>query len=409
MNRIRPVRIVAALTAGMFPVVTLAEVPTTSRPLRFERVQLIDNLNESCAVADVNNNGRLDLIAGPWWFENPTWKKHPIRDMEPTGPKNEYMDTNGYHAIDLNGDGWVDIISASWFSGDIHWYENPGREGLGEGRKWPRHLLASSYPTCEGTLFEDLDGNGVPELIINHWERQRPVTVIRIQPGRDGRPPEFTPVVVGDANGHGMAVGDVNGNGRLDLLFQHGWYEAPEGDRFAARWKYHEAFGIDKSASLPFLVADVNRNGRSDVIVGYAHDYGLFWLEQGPARDGPTQWTRHEIDKTFSQAHCLAWADLDGDGREELITGKRWRGHAGSDPGHDDPICLFRYVWNPERRRFERDIISYDQGVGTGMQIRTADIDGDGRLDVIVAGKTGTYILFNRGPAEPEPAGAAGN
>jgi hypothetical protein len=143
----------------------------------------------------------------------------------------------------------------------------------------------------------------------------------------------------------------------------------------------------------------VNGDGKNDCIIGQAHEYGLRWLEQGPTRAGEITWTRHPIDKSFSQMHCLVWNDLDGDGRMELITGKRWRGHKGEDPGGSEPVRLYRYEWDPAKKGFTRDVISYDEGVGTGMQIRIADLDNDGRPDIAVAGKTGTYILFNRGPS----------
>jgi hypothetical protein len=151
--------------------------------------------------------------------------------------------------------------------------------------------------------------------------------------------------------------------------------------------------------SLPFLVVDVSGDGKNDVIIGKGHDYGLYWFEQGPEQNGEITWTRHEIDKSFSQLHCLVWADLDGDGRSEIITGKRWRAHTDGDPGLDEPVCLFRFeLVKNKGKTFARDTITYNAGIGSGMQIRTFDLDADKRLDIAVAGKTGTYILFNRGP-----------
>ncbi len=101
------------------------------------------------------------------------------------------------------------------------------------------------------------------------------------------------------------------------------------------------------------------------------------------------------IDESFSQPHCLHLADLDGDGRPELITGKRVRAHNGKDPGGTEPPLLCYYTWQPGSLAFEKHIIN-DGSVGIGLQIRTADLDGDGDVEIIVAGKEGTQIVWNR-------------
>ena len=132
---------------------------------------------------------------------------------------------------------------------------------------------------------------------------------------------------------------------------------------------------------------------------GCPHDYGLYWWEQGePKPDGTTTWTEHLIDDSWSQAHSLVWADLDGDRQGELITGKRVRGHAGRDPGGKDPECLFYYTWDASAREFTRhDISPFGGGVGAGMQICVADLNEDSRPDIAVSGKTGTWVLLSQG------------
>jgi hypothetical protein len=362
--------------------------------LRWEVLQLSDNLNEGITVADVNNDGTLDITAGPYWYEGPNWARHPLRDMEVLN--DEFMDSNGEHALDLNGDGWVDILSATWFSDDVHWYENPGKEGLAEGKKWTKRLAIEGPGSCEGSILHDLDKDGTPELVLSAWSSRKPLTIVRIFPGEDGAMPTFERIDLGSSTGHGAGVGDINGDGRPDIFVPKGWFEHPGEKWFEKDWTFHQQFDFHR-ASLPCLILDITGDGKSDVLVGSAHAHGLFMMEQGPKEDGVIAWKKHLIDDSFSQAHVLRWADLNGDGKPELITGKRWRGHKGGDPGADEPVCLFRYTWHADAQKFEKDVITHDQNIGTGMQIRITDIDKDGKPDIAVAGKTGTYLLFNRG------------
>lgn len=366
--------------------------------IKWEKRQLKDDLNEGIAVGDINQDGKLDITSGTSWYEGPDFKAHPLREL--VVDNEEFMTNNGEHLFDLNGDGFLDVIAGSWFSDKLSWYENPGRTGLAAGDKWAEHPIVDGQNACEGTLLLDLDGDKIPEITVNSWDENKPMTVVRITPGKSGQAPQFERVDVGDKGyGHGIAVGDVNGDKRPDIVVPRGWFEQPAKDPWTRKWKFHPGPELVHS-SLPGLIVDINGDGRNDIIIGHAHDYGLFWLEQGPAKEGEITWTRHDIDKSISQYHCLIWTDLDGDGSNEVVTGKRWRGHKGADPGSADPICIARYLWDPIRGTFERDFITYNDKVGTGMQIRAVDLNGDRKLDIAVAGKTGTYVLFNRGPAE---------
>lgn len=187
--------------------------------------------------------------------------------------------------------------------------------------------------------------------------------------------------------------GDINGDQREDILFQNGWYERPAGDPLAQTWTLHSDWDW-KHSSCPMIVTDLNGDGKNDVIRGNAHAYGLFWMEQLPAKAGKTQWVEHVIDDSWSQAHALAWVDLDGDGNKDLITGKRVRAHSGRDPGADEPAAMYYYTWDKKTKTFTRKIIA--KGVGTGLFIRTADLDENGKLDIVVSGKSGTYLLLNQ-------------
>lgn len=383
--------VVAALVAAT--VVAAAE----PKGLKFSKRCLAIDLNEGCAVADVDRDGKLDVIAGTRWYAAPDFIPRPLRDIPETG-NGEYAASNGDHAYDVDGDGWVDVISIGFFEKELCWYQNPGKLGLARSRAWTRHVLATTAGSNEVIDLRDFDGDGVPEIFINCWNKKQPLTVYKLAKGPDGKPIAEPKVIGEQGGGHGYAFGDLNGDGREDVLCEIGWYERPAGDVWAKPWKYHAQPALPHG-SCPFLVVDLNGDGRNDILWSKAHDFGIFWWEQGaPKADGELTWTEHLIDKSWSQAHLLVWADIDGDGQPELITGKRYRAHGDGDPGGKEPECLYYYKWDKAKGTFTRFTISPPGGgAGCGLQIRLADLNGDGRPDIVVAGKSGTWILFNEG------------
>ena len=383
-----PVGLLASLLAG-------PSLPAQANgSLVFQPRLLYLDANEGAAIADLNNDGRPDVVAGRNWFPAPHFAPRPLRMIEDW---NGYVESNGDHTHDVNGDGWVDVVAGSFNPTVVHWYRNPGAEGLEKGHLWKRHLLVDTRAKAnELTFTRDLDGDGVPEWIADSWQADSPVYVWKLASDSAGAPTMRRIVISEKGNRHGMGFGDVNGDGREDIVVGGGWYERPAGDPFARPWTYRQDWE-PVHASVPMLVRDLDADGRADLIVGAGHDYGLHWWQQlEPRPDGSTRWMKHEIDASFSQVHALHLADLDGDGRDELITGKRKWAHNAGDPGAADPAVLYYFAWNPERREFRRHTIA-EGTAGTGLQIRTADLTGDGRTDIVVAGKTGTYLLINAG------------
>jgi len=371
----------------------------------FRAQQLHLDRNEGIAVADFDGDGHPDLSAGEFWYRGPGFTdKRQLRKLEPFGG-GEYLTNNSEHALDLNLDGFPDILTGSFMESELAWYENPGPEGLADGRLWQRHVLIDTgLKQNEATLMADIDGDGRPEILVNHWNDSQPMRYYKITPGRDGPTVQTITVAEGgkNSNGHGVGVGDLNGNGRNDILYKHGWYEQLED----GTWKHH-ADWTKPYMSVPALVADVNGDGRNDILWGNGHDYGLYWEEQlEPAADGTLQWRQHLIDDTWSQAHVLAWHDLDGDGRPELITGKRYYGHGGKDPGANDGPVVHAYKWQAATNTFTRHPISVSPpeaktGPGVGLQFIVRDLNGNGRPDIAAPGKSGTYILWNDTPDRP--------
>ncbi|MEM8734774.1 MAG: VCBS repeat-containing protein [Planctomycetota bacterium] len=391
MRRTRFVLVVALTLAPAVGSLCFAQETT------FQIRGLAIDANEGIAAADVDQDGKTDLVAGRLWYRNGDWLGRPLRNIDDW---NGYVQSNGDYIFDVNGDGFPDVVAGSFLPTEIHWYENPGEKGLRLGQLWKQHLLVDSGQSQnEGGLLEDIDGDGVPELIINRWKKDTPFLVQRFVPseGNDKTGAKFTlkTATIGNkGNGHGLACGDINGDGNKDILVGQGWYEQPSENPWESEWKFHKAW--DLHSSLPMLVTDLDLNGKNDLIFGNGHDFGLFWWQnEGLDGDGEVQWKEHEIDKTFSQPHSLAWADLTGDGKPELITGKRYYAHNGKDPGGEEMPCLYYYEWDRKEKKFTRHTIE-EGHVGTGLQIVVEDFDADGDADLAVAGKSGTYLLTNQ-------------
>lgn len=368
---------------------------------------LCKDLNEGIDLADCDGDGKLDVIAGRNWYAAPDFTPRPLRTIEDW---NGYIQSNGDFAHDVNHDGYPDLIAGSFLPTEVYWYENPGKQALARGAMWTQHLLANTRQTKnENQLFEDLDGDGTPEWIVNSWNRRNPTLVWKITEEernvetRNGktstrRVPAMKGIPIGkDKNGHGMGVGDLNGDGRPDILVGLGWYEQPISNAMLGGWKFHPIPELGAHVSIPVIIRDLDGDGRNDLILGQGHDFGLHWWQQLPPHaNGKLKWRAHLIDDKFSQPHCLHMADLDGDGEDELITGKRVFAHNGRDPGGNEPPCLFYYTWDRQKQSFTKHVINEGK-VGTGLQIRTGDLDGDSDLDIAVAGKSGTFLLFNQG------------
>ena len=353
------------------------------------RKHLIDaGANESAAVADVNQDGRLDIIAGENWFEAPDWKKHRIREI----PFFEgYIDDLSNFALDVNDDGYPDVIASSWFSTKLAWYENPRRhDGEYADRLWKEHIIESGF-NYELILLVDIDGDGkAQEILPNYGSTNEVAWLERGKPFSEGKWVRHRVGYVPGAKGlHGIGAGDVNGDGRPDIITAYGWFEAPANPR-SENWKFHQEFSLvppDGFAS-PIYVQDVNGDGKPDLVYGAGHRYGLYWLENL----GGGKWKEHLIDDSWSQPHALTLVDLDKDGQIDIVTGKRYLAHE-ADPGAFEPLGLYWYKWSPKEGHFIKHVIDYGSKAGGGIQIIAVDIDGDGDIDLVAPGKSGLFLF----------------
>lgn len=358
--------------------------------LKFRKQMIAAESYESVAVFDVNKDGRLDIISGDFWYEGPDFiSRHFIGDVNRSGPNGEYWSEFATIPPDVNGDGYMDYVSGDWFNKAIWWRENPGNND-----RWKRHIIDSTG-NVECMMGWDVDGDGTIEIVPNN--PGAPLKFYKLLKDKNGKGTgKFEKIPVAPKQGHGLGFGDINGDGKGDFVISDGWLEAPE-NPLKGKWLFHKEFNLG-TASVPVLVADVNGDGKNDLIAGQAHGYGLDWYEQTIDQSGKRIWIKHPIDPFNSQYHTMQWADIDGDGKKELITGKRYRAHNGNDPGSNDPIGLYYFKWNGQS--FTRNTISYGPfgiGKGTGLYFSIADLHNTGRKDIIVAGKDGLCVFFNEG------------
>lgn len=357
------------------------------KPIQFEKQQIASESYESVGVFDVNGDDQPDIVSGAFWYEGPEFlNRSYIGDVARHG---EYWDDFLTIPLDINGDGRMDYVTGGWFSKELRWRENPGNN-----LPWKEHLLdeTGNVETARGW---DVDNDGYIEIVPNN--PRNPLKFYKLKRDSNKKPAgEFIKIPVAETQDHGLGFGDVNGDGRGDFIISTGWLESPK-DIVKEKWIVHNEFSLG-TASVPILVVDVNGDSKNDLIVGQAHDYGLDWYEQTTNESGEREWIKHSIDPDNSQFHTMEWIDLDGDGNNELITGKRYRAHNGNDPGGKDLIGLYYYIWNG--KEFVKQTISKGPlgvGKGTGIYFSIADLRGTGRKDIIVAGKDGLYVFFNQG------------
>lgn len=366
---------------------------------------------EGVAAGDFNRDGQMDVAAGDVWYAAPDWQRHEFRQPldRAAKPTTAYDGTTGYSncfaswAWDVNGDGWQDLIVIGYPGAPFYWYQNP-QNAAGH---WQEHEIWHS--ACNETpLFTDITGDGRPELILGSQPERQMGFLELPKVERCTEKWTFTPISeAGEPkeNGtfmyyHGLGVGDVNRDGRIDVLIPHGWWEAPANPR-GGIWDFHPLPLAKDNMGAPVTASnlhtlDVDLDGDLDILLSSAHAYGVWWFEN---RGLDQPFVYHLIDESFSQTHALDLVDLYNDGVPYLVTGKRYFAHQGNDPGGKDPVVMHTY----EIRRspgqpptFVRHEILAGQDTGVGTQFQTVDFNGDGRLDIVLSNKKGVNLLLQQ-------------
>jgi hypothetical protein len=356
---------------------------------------------EGVAVADVNHDGKLDVLHREAWYEAPSWKRHDI--LEP----GDYGDgAAGYShcfacwADDLNKDGWPDLIVIDYPGIPCYWLENPQNKP----GHWKQHIIWHS--ACNETpTYVDLLGTGRRVLLMG-WQpkgQERQGQMAYFTPGKDPTQLwEMHPISEPSKPGkeipgtfkysHGLGAGDVNGDGKLDVLCTGGWWEQPDrpGDR---PWTFHPAdLGPD---CADMFAGDLDGDGLPDVISSSAHRYGIWWHQQKKDSGPNPKFIRRDLfPKLFSQSHALHLVDLNGDGLKDLVTGKRWWAHGPKgDIDPNDPPVLYWFEAKKSAGLISFTPHKIDDASGIGTQFVVQDVNGDKLPDIVVSNKRGTFLF----------------
>jgi len=372
--------------------VLLAASAAVARDVAFTKIVVDKTFRaEGVATGDVNHDGKKDIITGDVWYAAPDWKVHEIRPVRQYKAKGGYSQCFQNFAADVNADGWIDSIVVIWPGKKCVWYENPQNKP----GHWKERLVCPS--ACgETALFTPLLADGKPVLAVGvqpegliawfsipkdieaKWDRHA------ISKPKSHSTARYT---------HGYGIGDLNGDGRNDFLCIQGWWEQPE-DPSKAPWPFHPVKLGPACADM--IVYDFDGDGDNDVATSSAHNYGMWWFEQVKTDKG-IEFKQHQFFKKYSQTHALILADMNGDGIQDLVTGKRHYAHQGRDPGGEDPAGVWWFeVRRPEKGKVEFILHEVDNDSGIGTQFEVSDFNGDGKPDIITSNKNGVFVFVQK-------------
>ena len=392
-------------TAALIVTFGLACAATAAEPKFAKHVVNPKSQFEAAAVLDVDGDGILDIISGDTGYLGPDFKKtFKTRNVAKVG---SYYNCFSSIPMDVNGDGKPDYLTCSYFDKNVGWVENPGSLD----KPWTYHEI--DVPgNIEAAVVVDLTGDGKPEFLPNAVN-----VVVYYELEKAGPRPIWKKVDLGTAAaGHGVGTGDVNADGKVDIITPKGWFEATD-DHSAKGWLWHGEFDLG-ATGIQILGRDIDGDGLTDLVYGMGHNRDLLWVKQEKSSGGGRTWSKPMvIDNTLSSVHTLLWADLDGDGKkDELVTGKRVYAHE-IEAGEVEASQIAYYTFDRGKNAWEKHLIykgepagkdtPKDAGkrdalkdfppgtAGTGLEMTVIDIDGDGDLDIVCPGKSGLYYFEN--------------
>ncbi len=359
--------------------------PPTCTPLAQWTTHLIDDDRPRRAVfvdtADLDGDGRPDVIAGAWWYRNPGAPGGVWSRAEIGAPLNQMA-----VVADFDGDGDADILGTELEGAQDH---------LGNDFVWARNngagefTIHSNTPAGSGNFLQGaaFGSFGGGRQVVLSWHNQAGGTeALSVPANATGAPwplQQLSPTAAGEE----ISAGDIDNDGDLDLLLGARWLEN-DPPNWTARTLFNKAYEADRNR-----LADMDGDGDLDAVVGFegiSVNRPVAWYEQ-PANPAAL-WAEHDIG-TAVGPQSLDVGDLDGDGDADVVVGE----HNLAD-ANEGRVLVFE----------NRDGSWQEHVVATGHEhhdgTQLFDADGDGDLDVVSIGWShGNVLLYEQIACDDQP------